>query len=99
MIYADNQGKPDIGANAVEKLIHSDKVQIVLGAYQSSVTLPTTGEAERSKTPYLVQSSVNADITKRGFKYTFRSKQHIEKDTQIMAGFFVDMGDKTGIKA
>lgn len=73
MYVSDTQGKPEIGVVETEKLIDEKKVVVILGAYQSGVTLPTTQVAERLKTPYMNGNSVADAITARGFKYTFQT--------------------------
>lgn len=98
IIYGDSQGKPEIGATITEQLIHKDNVAMITGALQSGVTLPSTAVAERYKVPYLVLTAVNTDITNRGFKYTFRSKQTANRDAQLMIEGAYAFGDKTGMK-
>ncbi len=71
-IYADSGGKPDVGVSQTERLITVEKVAMISGAYQSSVTFPATEVAERYKIPWLVQGAVRDDLTERGFKYLFR---------------------------
>ncbi len=96
IIYGDSQGKPEIGATITEQLIHKDNVAMITGALQSGVTLPSTAVAERYKVPYLVLTAVNVDITNRGFKYTFRSKQTANRDAELMVEGAYAIGDKTG---
>ena len=98
IIYGDSTGKPEIGQTIAEQLIHKDNVALITGAWQSSVTLPSTAVAERYKVPYLVLTSVNVDITNRGFKYTFRSKQMATRDAGIMVEGAYAIGEKVGKK-
>jgi branched-chain amino acid transport system substrate-binding protein len=99
LIIADTQGKPELGQTIAEQLIHRDKVDLILGCWNSSVTLPASAAAERYKVPFLVQSSVNMDITNRGFKYVFRSKQMADRDCSIQVDAIQAIGEKTGKKA
>jgi branched-chain amino acid transport system substrate-binding protein len=55
-----------------QKLITSDKVVAVFGAYQSSAAMTATAVAERYGVPFVVADSVAGNITARGFKNTFR---------------------------
>jgi len=73
LIIADTEGKPEIGMAETEKLIKNENVVALFGAYQSSVTFPTTQVAEKYKTPFIVPLAVADPITDRGFKYTFRT--------------------------
>ncbi len=72
-VFADSQGKPDIGSSETERLIQRENVSVIVGAYNSAVTFPASEVAERYKTPWLVTGSVKDEITERGFKYVFRA--------------------------
>ena len=72
LIAGDSQAKPDVGASETERLIQRENVHVLIGSYQSAVTIVTTEVAERYKTPWVVLASVSDRITGRGFKYTFR---------------------------
>src|ERR1700684_478909 len=70
---ADHQGNPQVAQQQTLRLITQDHVAAMLGSYHSSVTLVATAVAERQDVPYLVADSVAANITGRGFKWTFRT--------------------------
>ena len=70
---ADHQGNPSIGQSQTLRLITQDKVEALLGTYQSNVAFTTTAVAERYGIPYVVGDSVAANITGRGFKWIFRT--------------------------
>ncbi|MBV8538610.1 MAG: ABC transporter substrate-binding protein, partial [Alphaproteobacteria bacterium] len=72
IVAADNQGNPSVGQSQALRLINDEHVTALVGAYQSSVTLAATAVAERYGTPWVVGDSVAANITGRGFKWTFR---------------------------
>ncbi len=72
IVAADNQGNPSVGQSQALRLINDERVSALVGAYQSSVTLAATAVAERYGTPWVVGDSVAANITGRGFKWTFR---------------------------
>lgn len=74
MIFADNQSKPDVAINEVERLVEKENVAIITEAWQSAVSLPATQTAERLKTPYYVPVSYADNITERGFRYTFQQE-------------------------
>ncbi len=69
---ADHQGNPQVGQQQTLRLITQDHVAAMLGSYQSSVSLVATAVAERQGIPFVVADSVAANITGRGFKWTFR---------------------------
>jgi branched-chain amino acid transport system substrate-binding protein len=72
IITADNQGNPSIGQKQTVRLITEEQVVALQGAYLSSVTLAATAVAEQYGIPWVVGDSVANNITKRGFKWTFR---------------------------
>ena len=71
-IYVDHRGDPSMAQSLALKLITGDKVAALFGAYQSSTAMTATAVAERYGVPFVVADSVAANITERGFKYTFR---------------------------
>ena len=71
-IYVDHRGDPSVAQSLAQKLITSDKVCALLGSYQSSTAMTATAVAERYGVPFVVADSVAANITGRGFKFTFR---------------------------
>lgn len=73
-VFADHQGKPDVGAREAERLVEQEKVQALTGSYESGVTLAVAQVAERRKVPYLVPYSAANRITESGLKYTFRTR-------------------------
>lgn len=72
MIDGDTQGNPKVGIQETEKLI-AQGVSVILGAYQSNVTFPTTQIAEKAGVPYIDPVAIADSITKgRNFKFTFK---------------------------
>lgn len=73
-VFADHQGRPDVGAREAERLVEQEKVVALSGSYESGVTLAVAQVAERRKIPYLVPYSAANRITESGLKYTFRTR-------------------------
>ncbi|MFZ1909378.1 MAG: ABC transporter substrate-binding protein [Burkholderiales bacterium] len=73
LIVADHQGNPSEGQSQTLRLITQERVVGMLGSYHSSVSLTATAVAERYGIPFVVGDSVAANITGRGFKWTFRT--------------------------
>lgn len=71
-VFGDSQSKADVGVSETERLIQRENVAVMCGAFNSSVTFPSTEVAERNKTPWVVVGSVKDEITERNFKYVFR---------------------------
>jgi branched-chain amino acid transport system substrate-binding protein len=72
LIFGDDEAKPDVAMAEAERLIKSEKVDALLGAYTSSCSFPVTQVAEANRIPIIVPASAKDEITERGFKYTFR---------------------------
>jgi ABC-type branched-subunit amino acid transport system substrate-binding protein len=57
MIYADSKSDPTTGVSEAERLINSEKVNLLTGCWNSAVTYPTTQVAERYGIPFVVPVS------------------------------------------
>lgn len=49
LVNTDSQGKPDVGKAEAERLINQEGVWALIGAYNSSVSMPASMVAERAK--------------------------------------------------
>jgi branched-chain amino acid transport system substrate-binding protein len=94
---ADHQGNPQVGQQQTLRLITEDHVAAMLGSYHSSVTLVGTAVAERQGVPFLVADSVAANITGRGFKWTFRTTPYAPDFAKAYALFLTEV-KKSGRK-
>jgi branched-chain amino acid transport system substrate-binding protein len=72
MLYTDSESKPEKGVAEAERLINTDKVNVLTGCWNSAVTYPVTAVAERYGIPFIVPVSVEDKITEQGFKTVFR---------------------------
>jgi branched-chain amino acid transport system substrate-binding protein len=97
MIFADHQGKPEVGQAEAERLVTQEKVHALYGSWHSSVTATVSQVAERYGIPHITGESSSPGLTKRGFKWFFRTSPHDEHFTQTMFDFFRDFGKKRGI--
>ncbi len=96
LIFGDHQGNPQVGATEAERLITSEKVVALTGAYFSNVTATASQVAERYGVPFLNGESSSASLTQRNFKWFFRTTPH---DDLFVTNFFTFLGDmekKTG---
>ena len=71
-VYVDHRGDPSVAQSLTQRLITNDKVAALFGSYHSSTAMTATAVAERYGVPFVVADSVAANITGRGFKFTFR---------------------------
>src|SRR5215831_13025002 len=65
---ADTQGDAQVGEADVDRLVNSDKVVALTGAFQSAVTVTASQRAERLAVPMVNGSSSSTALTERGFK-------------------------------
>lgn len=89
--FYDTQGSPEVGKAETERILQEGKAKLIIGAYQSSVTKPTSFVAERQKFPYLCAESSSAALTERGLKYFFRIAPTDYHDTVMFFKFLDDM--------
>jgi branched-chain amino acid transport system substrate-binding protein len=97
IVFADHQGKPEVGQAEAERLITQEKVHALEGAWHSSVTATVSQVAERHGIPHVNGQSSSPGLTKRGFKWFFRTSPHDEHFTQTMFDFFRDFQKKRGV--
>jgi len=91
VIFVDHQGNPSTAQQLATQLITQDKVNALLGAYQSSCTFTATPVAERYGIPFMVGDSAALNITTRGFKYVFRATPIATDYARTYMRFFADM--------
>jgi branched-chain amino acid transport system substrate-binding protein len=72
LFVVDNKSDKVEAANAVARLIESDKVSVIIGTYGSSLALAGGEVAERAGVPVLGTSCTNPLVTE-GKKYYFRA--------------------------
>ncbi len=85
LIYEDNQGVPEKGRAATEKLITSDKVVAVTGGHQSSVCLAEIEVAHRYQVPYVNTNCWSDDIRKKGYGEVFNPSNYNTRVSTAMA--------------
>ena len=76
LIFKDHQGNPTLGADLAKKLILDDKVDGILGCYHSSVTKTVSAVCEQYGIPMINGTSTSPALTKRGFKWFWRTTPH-----------------------
>jgi branched-chain amino acid transport system substrate-binding protein len=83
LVHADSQGKPDVGKAEAERLINQEGVWALIGAYNSSVSMPASMVAERAKKIFMCGASSSAALTQRKeMKYFFRTASTDEIESQ-----------------
>lgn len=72
LVIEDNKSNPTEAAAVAEKLIVSDKVPVMMGAWGSSLTLAAMPRLMQYQVPMLVETSSASNITRQGNPYVFR---------------------------
>ena len=91
LIFVDHQGNPSLGQQLATRLVTQDKVDVLMGAYQSSCSFTATAVAERYGIPFMVGESAALNITSRGFKWVFRGTPIASDYARTYMRFFADM--------
>lgn len=91
VVFVDHQGNPSQAQQLATRLVTEDKVNALMGAYQSSCTFTATPVAERYGIPFMVGDSTALNITGRGFKYVFRATPIATDFARTYMRFFADM--------
>jgi ABC-type branched-subunit amino acid transport system substrate-binding protein len=95
LIYEDNQGVPEKGRAATEKLITRDKVVAITGGHQSSVCLAEIEVAHRYEVPYINTNCWSDDIRKKGYVEVFNPSNYNSRVATAMAETIAAMGVKS----
>ena len=98
LVFADSESKPEKGVAEAERLINTEKVNVLTGCWNSAVTYPTTAVAERYGIPFVVPVSVSDKITEQGFKNVFRIAAKDSWWTRDQFAFLKDMEKEFGTK-
>jgi branched-chain amino acid transport system substrate-binding protein len=98
LIFADHQGKPEVGQAEAERLITQEKVTALICCWHSNVTAVASQVAERHGVPFMNAESSSPALTTRGFKWFFRTSPHDGHFTQVMFDFFREFQAKRGVK-
>jgi branched-chain amino acid transport system substrate-binding protein len=98
IVVGDHGGKAEVGVGETEKMLNSDKVHAMFGAYYSSVTGAASQVSERAGIPWVNGESTSPKLTPRGLKYFFRVTPHDGEFTQLMFEFLNDFNSKNGGK-
>ena len=94
LVIEDNKCNPTEAAAVAEKLITSDKVPVMMGAWGSSLTLAVMPKLMEYEMPMVVETSSSGKITTTGNPYIFR----ITPPSAMEAAAFKEIVDKLELK-
>ena len=92
LVKEDDTGKPDKSLAAFEKLATRDNVVGIVGPYTSATANADAKIAERYKVPLIVPAASKEEITRQGYKWTFR----VSGTTGDYAGVLLDLATTLG---
>jgi branched-chain amino acid transport system substrate-binding protein len=72
LVYADDQGKPKEGEQAVRQLVNDKGAVMLVGAYQSSNTIQMANIANKLDRPLLVSTAADDRVTQRKWRNVYR---------------------------
>jgi branched-chain amino acid transport system substrate-binding protein len=94
LVIEDNKSNPTEAVATVEKLVVSDKVPVLMGAWSSTLTLAVMPKLMEYSVPMLVETSSSGKITTSGNPFIFR----ISPTSEMEAKAFQPLIAKLGIK-
>lgn len=72
VIYGDSQGDSAKGMTEAERLITQENVDMLIGCYQSGVTVTVAQIAEQYQVPMITANATSDELTSNGYEYFFR---------------------------
>lgn len=93
LIVEDSASSPETSVSAAEKLISSDQVKILIGAFNSSSTGAVMPIAEENKVPLITAISTSSTLTEQGNQWFFRA---VGTSDYFIDSFVQTVLDKTG---
>jgi branched-chain amino acid transport system substrate-binding protein len=90
-IFADSVGSNEKGLSEAERLISLEKVDALLGCWNSGVTNTASQVAERMGVPFLCPEASAPSLTERGFKWFFHTGPSDKHFTRAQFEFMKDL--------
>ncbi len=89
LVFYDDKSDPAVSAKMVEKLILSDRVDLLLGGFGSSLVFAASAVAEKHGYPLISGAASSNKLFERGFKYYFstlgRATEEVRGCVELMA--------------
>lgn len=89
-IVMDDRANPAEAVAAAERLIHNEKVSVILVPVMSSVVLAVMEVTEANKIPLVTSGATAESITQKGYKYIFRTCATNATQASIIVPYAVD---------
>ena len=91
VFFEDDEGNPTKSASATNKLIQQSKVNVVIGAINSSATLADMVVTDRAGIPQITAGSTGASITQQNDKWIFRTAANDEFQANALVRYAKDV--------
>ncbi|MDH4249171.1 MAG: ABC transporter substrate-binding protein [Deltaproteobacteria bacterium] len=100
-VMGDAQSKADVAINEAERLLNSEKLEILNGVYSSGQAVPLAQKVEAMKKFFFINVAVSSAVLKdKNFKYVFRPQTHSDQYGETSLNFIADNAkDKLGMDA
>ena len=96
VVMIDDAGDPAQSVSAMIKLVHQEKVDIVIGGWGSATVLANYKVCEKAGMPYIEIGASNPRVTRgQNNQWTFANLQNDEKQSMVISKMSVDMGYKS----
>jgi branched-chain amino acid transport system substrate-binding protein len=99
MFYGDDQSDPATGADAAERLITSDEVDVLFGPYTSGVTIAVQPICQKYQVPMISGSAESPNVWKAKPEFNFGMIPSVDTSVAASIGVLVGMGDPKPTKA
>lgn len=94
VIYYDDESNASTCVKQYERLINSDKVDLVLSPWGSQYNFAASAVAEKYKYPIILSTASATNIFERGFKYIFETTQLSNTMVEPWKGFLQTYKDE-----
>jgi branched-chain amino acid transport system substrate-binding protein len=99
MFYGDDQSDPAVGADAAERLITQNEVDVLFGPYTSGVTIAVQPICQKYQVPMISGSAESPNVWKAMPEFNFGMIPSVDMSVAASIGVLVEMGDPKPIKA
>ena len=97
VVWGDTQGDPAVAATEAERLITEENVDIIMGCYQSGVTLTAEAIGEQYGCPFITANATSEELTAQGYEYFFRLAPTNMMFLRDMVQFCKNYSDEEGL--
>jgi branched-chain amino acid transport system substrate-binding protein len=95
LVGGDAQSKADVAINEAERLLNSEKVDILSGIYSSAHAVPLAGRVDAQKRFFWINVAIASAVFKnKNLKYVFRPQVHSDQFGELSTQFIAENAEK-----